>query len=97
MSSDKEALALWQLALKLAMTKGIAGENRDGVEMLIYRTDRLSIAFTPSKDERPNGLDVWTRGDGSRKVLDVIWTDGTMPMIVTYWAGPWERLLKRAV
>lgn len=60
------SLGLWQLALKLAMTRGIAGENRDGVEMLIYQIDRLSIAFTQSRDERPNGLDVWTHGDGFR-------------------------------
>ena len=31
-----------------------------------------------------------TVGDHSTKVLDVIWTDGTMPLIVAYHAGTWE-------
>ena len=49
-----------------------------------------------AKYERPNGLDIWRHGDADRKVLDVIWTDGTMPIIVTYWGGAWEHLLKQA-
>jgi hypothetical protein len=77
MTSNREALALWRLGLRLVEAKGVRSENRDGVATLICRTDTLTIAFTPSKDERPNGLDVWRRhGDGTgRKVLDVIWTD----------------------
>ena len=78
--SDRAALATWQQALKLVRAKGIPRENREGVEMLIYKTEGLT-AYTPAKDERPNGLDIW-RHDADRKVLDVIWTDGTMPIIV---------------
>ena len=98
MSSNREALSLWRLALQLVEAKGVRSENRDGVAMLMCRTDTLTIAFTPSKDERPNGLDVWRRhGDGTgRKVLDVIWTDGTMPIVVSYHGGAWEWMLKRA-
>ena len=92
--SNRGALATCQ-ALKLVRTKGTPHENREGVEMLIYETEGLTIAYTPAKDERPNGLDIW-RHDADRKVLDVIWTDGTMPIIVTYWGGAWEHLLKRA-
>ena len=94
--SDRVALATWQQALNLVSAKGIPHENREGIEMLIYETERLTIAYTPAKDERPNGLDIWRHGDADRKVLDVIWTDGTMPIIVTYWGGAWEHLLKRA-
>jgi hypothetical protein len=93
--SDKEALAAFKLALQLVTAKGLASENRDGVAILVYETERLSIAFTPAKDERPNGLDVWRHGDGSTKVLDVIWTDGTMPIIVAYRGGAWEQLLHK--
>ena len=94
--SEKEALAAFKLALKLVKAKGIASVNRDGLEILrYYETDRLTIAFTPAKDERPNGLDVWRHGDGETKVLDVIWTDYEMPMIVIYKGGPWASLLER--
>jgi hypothetical protein len=85
------------MALKLVEAKGVPHENRDGVEILIHNIDRVTIVFTPAKDERPNGLDIWRHGDGDRKVLDVIWTDGTMPVIVTYWGGAWEQLLKRTL
>jgi hypothetical protein len=41
-----------------------------------------------ARQERPNGLNVWRRGDlKSFRVLDVIWTDGTMPLILTYQSG----------
>jgi hypothetical protein len=95
--SDREALTTWQMALKLVKAKGVPHENRDGVEILIHNIDQVTIAFTPAKDERPNGLDIWRHGDADRKVLDVIWTDGTMPVIVTYWGGAWEQLLKRTL
>jgi hypothetical protein len=61
MTSNREALALWRLALQLVEAKGVRSENCDGVVTLICRTDTLTIAFTPSRDERPNGLDVWRR------------------------------------
>jgi hypothetical protein len=93
--ADKESLAAFKLALGLVMAKGIASQNRDGVEMLIHQSELLSIAFTPAKDERPNGLDVWQHGDRSTKVLDVIWTDGTMPLILAYRGGTWEKLLQQ--
>ena len=98
MTSNREALALWRLALQLVEAKGVRSENCDGVATLICRTDTLTIAFTPSRDERPNGLDVWRRhGDGTgRKVLDVIWTDGTIPVVASYHGGAWEWMLKRA-
>jgi hypothetical protein len=98
MSSNREALALWRLALQLVEAKGVRSENCDGVVTLICRTDTLTIAFTPSRDERPNGLDVWRRhGDGTgRKVLDVIWADGTIPVVASYHGGGWEWTLKRA-
>ena len=85
--SDRVALATWQQALNLVSAKGIPHENREGIEMLIYETERLTIAYTPAKDERPNGLDIW-RHDTERKVLDVIWSDGTMPIIVSIGAAP---------
>jgi hypothetical protein len=56
MSSNREALALWRLALQLVEAKGVRSENCDGVATVICRTDSLTIAFTPSRDERPNGL-----------------------------------------
>jgi hypothetical protein len=98
MTSNREALALWRLALQLVEAKGVRSENRDGVVTLICRTDTLTVAFTPSRDERPNGLDVWRRhGDGTgRKVLDVIWTNGTIPVVASYHCGGWEWMLKRA-
>jgi hypothetical protein len=98
MRSNREALTLWRLALQLVEAKGVRSENRDGVVTLICRTDTLTIAFTPSRDERPNGLDVWRRhGDGTgRKVLDVIWTNGTIPVVASYHGGGWEWMLKRA-
>ena len=91
---DKNSLAAFKLALGLVKAKGIASQNRDGVEMLIYQTELLSVAFVPAKEERPNGLDVWQHGDHSPKVLDVIWTDGTMPLILAYHGGTWEKLLR---
>ena len=91
----KRVIAAFKLALDLVKAKGIASKNRDGVEMLLHQTEELSIAFIPAKDERPNGLDVWQHGDRSAKVLDVIWTDGTMPLMLTYRGGPWEKLLRQ--
>ena len=98
MSSNREALALWRQALQLVEAKGVCSENRDSVATLICRTGMLTVAFTPSRDERPNGLEVWGKnGDGTgRKVLDVIWTDGTMPVVVSYHGGAWQWILKRA-
>jgi hypothetical protein len=90
--ADKESLAAFKLALGLVKAKGIASQNPDGVEMLIHQTELFSIAFTPAKHERPNGLDVWRHSD---KVLDVIWTDGTMPLILAYRGGVWEKLLRQ--
>ena len=72
---------------------GVVSQNRDGVAMLVLQTDQLKIAFTPAKDEQPNGLDIWRHGDGDTKVLDVIWRDFEMPMIVTYRGGRWAKLL----
>lgn len=91
--SDKEALAVFKKALALVKAKGVASQNRDGVAMLILETDRLKIAFTPAKDEWPNGLDIWRHGDGDTKVLDVIWRDFEMPTIVTYRGGAWDKML----
>ena len=70
-------------------------ETRDRVEMLVHEAELFSIAFTPAKEERPNGLDVWQHRDRSTKVLDVIWTDGTMPLILAYRGGIWEKLLRQ--
>src|SRR6266487_1772916 len=92
----KESLAAFKLALNLVKAKGIASRNSDGVEMLIHQTERFSIAFTPTKHERPNGLDVWRHGDFKNiKVLDVIWSDGTMPLILAYRGGTWEQVLRQ--
>ena len=91
--SEKEALAAFKKALALVKARGLASQNRDGVAMLILETDRLKIAFTLAKDERPNGLDIWQHDDGDAKVLDVIWRDFEMPMIVTYRGGRWAKLL----
>jgi hypothetical protein len=98
MTSNREARALWRLALQLVEAKGVRSDNRDGAATVICRTDTLTVAFTPSRDERPNGLEVWRRhGDGTgRKVLDVIWTDGTIPVVASYRGGGWEWMLKRA-
>ena len=38
-------------------------------------------------------LDIWQHDDGDAKVLDVIWRDFEMPMIVTYRGGRWAKLL----
>ena len=93
--ADKGSLAAFKLALGLVKAQGIASQNRDGVEMLVHEAELFSIAFTPAKEERPNGLDVWQHGDRNTKVLDVIWTDGTMPLILAYRCGPWEKLLRQ--
>ena len=92
--ADKKSLAAFKLALNLVKAKGIAGQNSDGV--VIHQTEQFSIALTPAKHERPNGLNVWRHGDSrSFRVLDVIWNDGTMPMIFVYRGGDWERLLRQ--
>jgi hypothetical protein len=98
MSPNREALALWRQALQLVEAKGVRSENRDRVATLICRTGTLTVTFTPTRDERPNGLEVWGKnGDGiGRKVLDVIWTDGTVPVVVSYHSGAWQWILKRA-
>ena len=93
--ANKESLATFRLALDLVKARGIASETRDRVEMLVHEAELFSIAFTPAKEERPNGLDVWQHRDRSTKVLDVIWTDGTMPLMLTYRGGPWEKLLRQ--
>ena len=93
--ANKESLATFRLALDLVKARGIASETRDRVEMLVHEAELFSIAFTPAKEERPNGLDVWQHRDRSIKVLDVIWTDGTMPLILAYRCGPWEKLLRQ--
>ena len=57
---------------------------------------QVSIEFIPAKQEPPNGLNVWRHGNvKSFRVLDVIWTDGTMPLILAYRGGEWERLLRQ--
>lgn len=92
--ADKESLEAFRLALAVVKAEGIAShQDRDGVGTIVYQTEQISIAFIPAKDERPNGLDVWHHGDRSTKVLDVIWTDGTEPLILAYHAGTWEKLL----
>jgi hypothetical protein len=92
---DRESLAAFKLALEVVKAKGTAS-HRDGVEMLIHQVEQVSIEFIPAKQERPNGLNVWRHGDvKSFRVLDAIWTDGTMPLILTYRGGEWERLLRQ--
>jgi hypothetical protein len=91
--SDKEALAVFKKALSVVRARGVASENQDGVAMLILETDRLKIAFTPAKGERPNRLDIWRHGDSDTKVLDVIWQEFEMPMVVTYRGGAWDKML----
>ena len=93
--ANKESLATFRLALDLVKARGIASETRDRVEMLVHEAELVSIAFTPAKEERPNGLDVWQHRDRSTKVLDVIWTDGTMPLILADRGGIWEKLLRQ--
>lgn len=93
--TEKESLEAFRQALAVVKAKGIASHHdRDSVGMIVYQTEQLSIEFIPAKDERPNGLDVWHHGERSTKVLDVIWTDGTMPLILAYQAGTWEKLLR---
>ena len=92
--ADKESLEAFRLALALVKAKGNATEDRDGVKMSVYQTEQISITFIPAKEERPNGLDVRHHGDQSTKVLDVIWTDGNMPLILAYHGGTWEKLLR---
>jgi hypothetical protein len=93
---DRESLAAFKLALDLVKAKGTTSRNPDGVEMLIHQVEQVSIEFIPAKQERPNGLNVWRHGDvKSFRVLDVIWTDGTMPLILAYRGGEWERLLRQ--
>jgi hypothetical protein len=97
MSPDREALALWRQALQLVEAKGVCSENRDSVATLICRTGTLTVA-----SHRPETKAQWSRGvgrngdDTGRKVLDVIWTDGTMPVVVSYHGGAWQWILKRA-
>jgi hypothetical protein len=93
--ADKESLATFKLARDLVKARGIASQTSDRVEMLVHEAELFSIAFTPAKDERPNGLDVWRHGDRNTKVLDVIWSDGTMPLILAYRCGAWEKLLRQ--
>ena len=93
---DRESLAAFKLALDRVKAKGVAHQNPDGVETLIYQVEQVSIEFVPAKQERPNGLNVWRHGDvKSFRVLDVIWTNGTMPLILAYRGGEWERLLRQ--
>lgn len=92
--ADKESLEAFRLALALVKAKGNASEDRDGVKMIVYQAEQISITFIPAKEERPNGLDVRHHGDHSTKVLDVIWTNGNMPLILAYHGGTWEKLLR---
>jgi hypothetical protein len=91
--ADREALATFRLALDLVRDRGISS-YRDCVEMLIHQADLFSIEFTSAKEERPNGLYVWQHGERSIKVLDVIWSDGAMPLMLAYRSGTWEKLLR---
>lgn len=54
----RESLAAFKLALDLVKANVVASQNRDGVEMLIYQVEQVSIEFIPAKQERPNGLNV---------------------------------------
>ena len=92
----RESLAAFKLALDLVKAKGIASKNRDGVDLLVLHTDQISIELTLAKHERPNGLSVWRHDDVKNlRVLDVIWSDGTMPVILVYRGGAWEKLLQQ--
>jgi hypothetical protein len=93
---DRESLAAFKLALDVVKAKGIPNKSRDGVDVLIHQAEQVSVEWTVAKQERPNGLNVWRHGDlNSFRVLDVIWTDGTMPLILTYRGGDWERVLRQ--
>jgi hypothetical protein len=93
---DRESLAAFKVALDVVKAKGLASQNRDGIEVLIHQTEQVSIELIPAKHERPNGLNVWRQYDSkSLRVLDVIWNDGTMPLILVYRGGAWERLLRQ--
>jgi hypothetical protein len=58
MSPNREALALWRQALQLVEAKGVRSENRDRVATRMCRTGTLTVTFTPTRDERPDGLEV---------------------------------------
>ena len=75
-------------ALDVVEAKGIASKSCDGVDVLIHHAEQVSIEWTLAKHERPNGLNVWRHGNfRSFRVLDVIWSDGTMPLILAYRGG----------
>ncbi|MBR1277694.1 hypothetical protein [Bradyrhizobium sp. AUGA SZCCT0283] len=83
-------------ALDVVEAKGIASKSCDGVDVLIHHAEQVSIEWTLATHERPNGLNVWRHGNfRSFRVLDVIWSDGTMPLILAYRGGGWERLLRQ--
>jgi hypothetical protein len=67
MTSNREALALWRLALQLVEAKGVRSENRDGVVTLICRTDTLTIAL---RRPETKGRMVWMCGGGMGTALD---------------------------
>jgi hypothetical protein len=93
---EREALAAFKLALDVVNAKGITSKNLDGVDRLTHQAEQVSIEWMIAKHERPNGLSVWRHCDTKNlRVLDVIWSDGTMPMILVYRGGAWEDQLRQ--
>ena len=88
--AEKQALALRDLAVKIAREKGVLISNTP--ELFSYRDTRLRIEYS---NGRPQVLDVYRHGELELKVLSVIWIDSGDAVIVLHRTGSWEDSLRR--
>jgi hypothetical protein len=90
--ADKQALALRDLAVMVAKTKGVLRSEADALVLFSYHDARLRIEYINGS---PQVLDVYRHGELELKVLSVIWDDGGDAMIVLHRGGSWEDSLRR--
>ena len=91
--ADKQALALRDLAVTIAKTKGVLISEANAQVLFSYHDARLRIEYI---NGRPQVLDVYRHGELELKVLSVIWDDdGGDAMIVLHRGGSWEDSLRR--
>jgi hypothetical protein len=89
--ADGEALALRDLGVTIAKTKGVLISEANAQNLYSYHDARLRIEYV---NGRPQVLDVYRHGELELKVLSVIWDDDGA-MIVLHRGGSWEDSLRR--
>lgn len=86
--ADVTALALRDLALTVAITKG----ELVGISIRAYTDARLRIEYDTTD---PHALTVWKISETKMKVLSVFWQDDGYPVVLIYRPGSWEDNLRR--